>query len=110
MIVPKLPLLRPANLTDLNEWILSNTEDETQNIMQVSKAVCHIPELSDESLQLFMVIPTDVYTVVLHEPSMLSSGLPHTLTYEQLIHLIQHNFPVSFYIKIYIPWRLGKLS
>jgi len=58
---PKLPLLRPANLTDLNEGILSNMEDETQNIKQVSKAVCHIPELSDEGLNLFTVISTDVY-------------------------------------------------
>ena len=97
LIVPKLPLLGPANLTDLNEGILSNMEDATQNIKQVSIAVCHIPELSDEGLQLFMVIPTDVYcscTRTLHATIRTS-----THPYLRTIHNI---FPVSSYIKIYI--------
>lgn len=61
MVVLKLPLLRSTYLTDLNEGILSNIEDETQNIKQVRKAVCHIQDLSDEGLHIFRVTPTDVY-------------------------------------------------
>lgn len=97
MIVPKLPLLRPADLSDLNEGILSNMGDKTQNIKQVSKAVYHIPELSDEGLHLFMVIPTDVYrsfTRTLHAINRTSTH-PYLRT--------TNKFPVSFYIKIYIP-------
>jgi len=80
-------------------------EDETQNIKQVSKAVCHIPELSDEGLNLFTVISTDVYcslTWTLHATIRTS-----THPYLRIIH---NNFADSFYIKIYIPWCLGKLS
>ena len=92
-----------------NEGILSNMEDETQNIKQVSIAVCHISELSDEVLHLFMVITTGVYcslTRILH-----ATIRTFTHPYLRTIHNV---FPVSFYvyiyIHIYISLRLGKLS
>jgi len=97
VIAPKLHLLGPANLTDLNNGILSNMEDENQNIKQVSRAVCHIPELSIDGLHLFMVITTDVYcsfTRTIH-----ATIRTFTHAYLRTIHNI---FPVSFYVKIYM--------
>ena len=105
VIVLKLPLLRQANLTDLNDRILSNMEDETQNIKQVSIAICHIPDLSDEGLHLFMVITADVYcnfTRTLH-----ATIRTFTQPYLRTIHNI---LPVPFYVKIYIyPLALRKI-